>query len=144
MSGMGTDVMALACILGSAAVGGTVTLAALDRGSDGAAVCVSELHEAPVVALSQGGNGQTIVVAPRVRVHTQHGCEAMVVDVNVDPQVRVRLDEARLRMEEARVRMEEARLRVDAELGETLELRLQEELQRVERELARLEGRAVR
>jgi len=92
--------MALACILGSAAVGGAVTMVALDR---------------------DGG-----------------GVEVVVVDV--DPAVRVRLDEARIRLDVARARAEAARVRVEATLEQDLQQRLEAELRRVEEELARLDG----
>lgn len=105
MSGWGADVMALACILGSAAVGGAVTMVALDRDGGDAAV---------------------------------RGVEVVVVDV--DPAVRVRLDEARIRLDVARARAEAARVRVEATLEQDLQQRLEAELRRVEEELARLDG----
>lgn len=104
MSAWGTDVMALACILASAAVGGVVTIMALDRDGGDAAM---------------------------------RGVEVVVVDV--DPAVRIRLDEASVRMELARARAEAARVRVEATLEKDLQQRLEAELRRVEEELARLD-----
>lgn len=153
MSAMGTDVMALACILGSAAVGGVVTLAALERDGGDETVCVSEVHSpAPVVALSHRGEGHAIVVVPPLDVHAPHGCGAAVmVDVDVEREVRIRLDEARARMDEARARADEARSRsesaraaLEEALGRELELRLEKDLKRMQEELARLEGGRVR
>ena len=120
MSGLGTDVVALACILGGAAVGGVVSLAAWDGGAhEHEVLCTVEAQAAPRVVVAMGGDEKSIVVAPRVQVHSQHGCEAVVVDEHV----RVRMDEARMQMERARDRMERARVRLErvdrAELEES-------------------------
>jgi len=110
MSGLGTDVVALACILGGAAVGGVVTLGARDGGAHQHEVlCAVEAQTAPRVVVAMGGDEKSIVVAPRVQVHAQHGCEAVLVD----ERVRVRMDVARMEMERARERMGRARVRLE-------------------------------
>lgn len=164
MNGWSTDVVAVACILGSAAVSGGATVAALDGAGGSADVsCVSAaVPEATVVV--RGGRGAGVVVmSPRIHRASVEGCRTVVVDVDqqVDvrlDRVRVRMDDVQARMEEARARMEEARERmreaqaraaeaeaqVDAKLGEELQERLAQEMKRLERELARLEDVTVR
>jgi hypothetical protein len=143
MNGVSTDLMALACIMGSAVVGGVVTVAALDRGPEVDAVCVSgAVHETPAVIVGLGEPGRTLVVAPRVRMRATRGCEAVVIDV--DREARVHFDEVRVEMERARVRSEEARIRIEEALGREVEARLHQEMQRLEQELSRLEGEVVR
>lgn len=157
MNVWGTDVMALACILGSAAVSGAATMAAFDGGDDSASVCVSGVsHGDAAVVMSLGEGAQTIVVRPRVRIHAAQGCEPLVVDVGEATTIRLdevrarveraraRSERARARAEEVRARAEEARARVDAGLDGELEARLQREMERLEKELARLDGVVVR
>jgi hypothetical protein len=141
MSMMGTDVLAVACIVGGAAVSGGATLAALRRTPPER--CTAEAIVAPHVMLRMGGYGQDIVVRPRVvAVHGAHGCAAVVVDSDVRvrmDEVRARVEEARARAEEARARAEQARARVEAASGDEFQTQLQEAMARLERELARLD-----
>jgi uncharacterized protein YukE len=148
MSMMGTDVLAVACIVGGAAVSGGATLAALQRTQPPR--CTAEAMVAPRVMLRMGGYGQDIVVRPRVvAVHRTHGCAAVVVG----PDVRVRMDEVRARVEEARARAEEVqaraeeararaeqvRARAEGATDDEFQAQLQEAMARLERELARLD-----
>ena len=143
MNVVSTDLMALACIMGSALVGGVVTVAALERGPEPEAACVAEVvHTAPAVVVGTGGAGRTVVVAPRVRMHGGHGCDAVHVDG--DRAVHVRIEAVRADVERAVMRSEEARMRMEEALGRDVELRLREEMRRLERELSRLEGGVVR
>ncbi len=148
MSVMGTDVLAVACIVGGAAVSGGATLAALQRAEP--VGCAAEAVVAPRVTVRMGGVGQDVVVRPRVvMVHGVHACGAVVVDRDV----RVRMDEVRARVEEARARAEGARARaerararaeearegVETVPGDEFQTQLQEAMARLERELARLD-----
>ncbi len=168
MRGLGTDVLAVACIVGGAAVGGGATLAALRDGAPQR--CETQTIAIPRVAVRVGG-GRDVVVRPRVvRVEHGHGCATVVVGEDVN----VRLDEARARVEVARMRVERAREQVDAVrvradearqrademraradamrqvIEETrlqaevptdeIRAKVQQELSRIEKELARLDG----
>ena len=76
MSGFGTDILALACIAGSAATSGAVTLAFLDGPDPVQGNCaVEEFTVAPNVVVSGRGSTRAIVLAtPRVHVHASHDC----------------------------------------------------------------------
>lgn len=106
MSGLGTDVLALACIVGGAAVSGGATLAALR--AEPPQRCETQTIAIPRVVVGVG-EARDVVVGPRVvRVESAHGCAAVLVGSDVD----VRVDEARVRVERARVRVERARERI--------------------------------
>jgi len=141
MSMMGTDVLAVACIVGGAAVSGGATLAALQRTQPER--CTAEAIVAPRVMLRMGGYGQDIVVRPRVvTVHRAHGCATVVMDRDVHvrmDEVRARVEKARARAEEARARAEQARARAETASGDEFQAQLQEAMARLERELARLD-----
>lgn len=135
MYGWNVDVVSVACILGGAALGGGMTVAALE-------------------AAQRGDASRVVVEAPRtavvVRVEPDVAIRFDRVHVRME-DVQLRMEEARARMEEARVRVEEARVRVaegearvDATLGRELEERLSQELKRLERELSRLDDGNVR
>jgi hypothetical protein len=100
MNGISTDVIALAAILGSAAVGGVATLALTDGGSnDFSFECATTVVEtAPRVVVSLGGADGAIVVAPDVRVHTEEAC-SNVVRLNVHEMDRARQRVGRVRIE---------------------------------------------
>ncbi len=156
---LGTDAVALACILGGATVGGAATLAMLDGDARVDPACAVGVAEAiPRVVMSLG-EGEAIVVAPRVRVHAHHRCEHAAVD----HEVRIQIEEAQRRMERARERVERTRGRmeradrerlervgrelerrawtlggIDQELEREIEQRLQAEMKRLEEHLQRL------
>jgi hypothetical protein len=159
MSGLGTDVLAVVCILGGAAVSGGATLATLRDGPQ-PADCTSTVVTVPRVSVGVG-RAPEVVVRPRIlEVHGAHGCRSVVIDRDV----RVRIDEARARAEEVRVRMEHAQERIEAAQARVAEAQaraqaaqartqvrvvvpadeirttLEQELARVEKELARLNG----
>ena len=139
MYGIKTDVVALAAILGSAAVGGVVTLAALDRGQEPeVADCVAaSVMPAPRIVVEShaqhGDEAKTIVIAPKLHVRSTHRCGVVVVD----EMVRVELDRALAKLDESRVKLEQV-------YEQDLELRLNEEMARLEKELARLGDEAGR
>lgn len=158
MSALGTDVMAVACILSGAGVGGVTTAALMHRDAGPAEVACAgaAIHTSPRVVVSMDNGKGTVVVAPRVRIHASHNCGTFVVDMDSDVQVnmremRARMDEARARMEEARSRMEEARNRVEtaraadgsalnADIQKRVEKQLQEQMERLDREMAKLDA----
>jgi len=155
MSVLGTDLMAVACIVGGAAVGGATTMRLLDGHDAHARVaCVgTTVHASPRVVVSMDGGKGTVVLAPRVRVHANHDCTAFVVESSGDIQanmaeVRARMEEARARMEDARARMDAARATsgsaLSAQIQEQVEKQLQEQMQRLDQELAKLDEGAGR
>lgn len=139
MNRIGTDVVALAAILGSGAVGGAVTLAALERGHEPAvADCVAaSVMSAPRIVVEtharHGDEAKTIVVAPRLRVRATGRCGVVVVD----EMAQVELDRALAELDESRAKLEQV-------YQKDLERRLNEEMARLGKELARLGDEAGR
>lgn len=126
MNGWGTDALAIACIVGGAAVGGGATWAFLD-GSPHVDSCVAYAVTAPNVIVRGRGSWRVITAAPSARVRGDRLCVASHmggerVRIRVRrlqasaETVRVRAEVARARAEEARARMEvdAARARVEA------------------------------
>jgi exonuclease VII large subunit len=162
MSVLGTDVVAMACILGGATVSGAATAAMLHSDDVGRMDCAVETVEAsPQVMLSLGDEERTVMVRPHVRVHKDHRCRHM----EVDREVQLRMEEVRRDVERARDRMERAPWRserldrerlekagrqleiqaqalegLDEELEKELELRLEEAMKRLEERLQQLDG----
>jgi len=131
MNRLGSDVVALAAILGSGAIGGAVTMAAFDRGYEPpVAECASATAvTAPRIVLESAHARHAVIIAPRVRVHATKDCSAHVVVV--DERVQADLDRAMAELDESRVKLERV-----YELQ--FESRLQEEMARLQEELARL------
>ena len=126
MSWLGTDVMAVACILGGAAASGAVTMALTHGGHDHAPPCVAEVSSvAPRVVVSTAGDTRTYVVAPEVQWKAKSRCRRPARE-----NVRVRIERAhrdqaraRERMERARRQMERVRIHVRPEhLQEAIDL----------------------
>jgi hypothetical protein len=106
MSGFGTDIVALACILGSAATSGAVTMAFLEGDPPAQADCAMEaLSVSPNVVVS-GGHGAHAIVMTTPRIHLQSARDCRLT---VGEEVRIDLERARREMERARVRIEVAR-----------------------------------
>lgn len=128
-SRLGTDVMAMAVIMTSGAVGGVVTLAALQRsGNAGTVECMTTaVMPAPTVAI-ESSHGHTVVVAPRVRVHAAHGCGSVLVGERVQADLERALSE-----------LETTRIQLNEVYPADLQRRLDEEMAKVEAELARLD-----
>lgn len=106
MSGFGTDIVALACIVGSAATSGAATFAFLDRGDPVQADCAVEaLSVNPNLVVSRIDGAHAIVITgPRMHGHTAHGCQAVVAK-----EVRVNLEMMRREMEHTRMQLEVVR-----------------------------------
>jgi len=151
MTGLGTDLMALACILGGAAVSGATTMAVVEghRGHAEAACVGRAVNEHPRVVVSMDGGKGTIVVAPRVWVHPGRDCAAWSIHVN--RHFRINMDEMRARMERERARMREDGSRVDAvpaldqgDLGANIsaqvQKQIQEQMKQLDQALAKLDA----
>jgi hypothetical protein len=151
MSALGTDLLAVACIVGGAAVSGVTTMRLMDGHDAHARVaCVgATVRTSPRVVVSMDGGKGAVIVAPRVRVHADHDCMAFVVESHGDVQVnmaemRARMEEARARMDEARARMEKARAAdgsaLSAQIQEQVEKQLQEQMRQLDQQLAKLDA----
>jgi hypothetical protein len=126
MSGLGTDVLALACIAGGAAVSGTTTMAWLDEQpvqAEAPACMVEATMSAGPTLIVTGGRGRasTVVVASTdARSRNLEACgravrvERIRTKVLTREAVRARAEVARARAEVARAGAEVARARVDA------------------------------
>jgi hypothetical protein len=111
MKRSGTDMLAVACILGGAVVGGMATVAYLAVQGDTPAGCTIETVTAtPNIVVSRRGESRAVVLTtPQVRVHSRGGC-AHWVPAEVSVQVRDghrEVEEFRVQMEESRARMQE-------------------------------------
>jgi len=113
MSGFGTDIVALACIVGSAATSGAATLAFLDGDNSSPADCAVEtMSVSPNLVVSGiGGHHAVVMATPRVRVESAGDCRQVIGErVRVDlERVRRDMDRARIQIEVARAQAEEAR-----------------------------------
>lgn len=152
MGSLGSDFMALACIVGGAAVSGAATWAALDR-QNVEVFCQVESLDAQEVTVALNEGAPLILVTPHTRLHAGDAC----VDVVVEERIEARLEMARERLERAMERAEWAQQRAEAEVDATgvdldalgerierivsseLEARLEAELERLDEELSRLD-----
>lgn len=123
MTGFGTDVLALSCILCGAATGGGLTLAFMDGHAGHPTGCaVESLSVVPGMVATISDHGHAVVLT---RPHMAVGsgdCQTVVrsvVEVDVDgirrsvENVRVDVERAREQMEKARAQVEEARARLE-------------------------------
>jgi hypothetical protein len=129
MSGLGTDVLALACIAGGAAMSGTATMAWFgDQPSRAEApLCMVEASTVagPAVIVTRGrGQASTVVVSSTgARAGNLEACgravrvERVRTEALVREAARARADAARVRAEVARARAEVARARANAEVA---------------------------
>jgi len=145
MSGFGTDVVALACILCGGAVGGAATFALMDVQDEvGFRCAVATVEEAPRVVLSLGGEEGAIIVRPRVRVHTSHDCasvriheagvqilEQVVISqaVELEEQIHLSMEMVEEEMQRVQVHIEKMELE-QLEVMESEMERLQERLEK--------------
>jgi hypothetical protein len=136
MSWFGTDLVAISCILGGAAVGGAATLALHQGGHHVDMGCgVEALAVSPRIAISHGGNAHAIVVAPKVRVHSSGDCGAHtteVIDIHMDRHMEnldVQLEQLDLQMEKLdaalEIQMEEFEQQLEAGLEQEIEAKIQ-------------------
>ncbi len=130
MSGFGTDVVALTCILCGAAVGGIATFTLMDVQDEVDLRCaVATVEASPRVVVSLGDEKGAIIVRPRVRVHTSHDCAS------------VRIHEAEVLLHE-RFEIEQVVISQAIELEEQIHLSMEmveEEVQRAQLQLEKLE-----
>lgn len=127
----GTDVVALGCIVGSAAVGGAATLAIMDGDRAVHRDCgVEAMAVAPRIAVAHGRRSHSIVVTPDVRIHSVRDCSqgrAEVIEIQVEDQLReldVQLEQMNGALE---LQMEALETQLEAQVEQGLEARLQAE-----------------
>jgi hypothetical protein len=158
MAGLGTDLMAVACILGGAAVSGATTMGVVEghRGQPDVACVGASVNERPRVVVSLDGERRTIVVAPRVWVHRGHDCAAWSgkagrnfrIDMG---EMRARMERARARVEREQARMRAEERRVDAtptldqvnlgaDISAQVQKQIQEQMKQLDQALAKLDA----
>jgi hypothetical protein len=126
MTWFGTDVMALACIVGGATAGGAATLAMRTHDGHRYVDCAVEARAvSPRVIVTSGGTTKTIVVSPDVRVHSRRNCGVEVgeiVEIHVDKHLR-HIEELGMEMSELEIELEglERALEFDFKFSEGLE-----------------------
>ncbi len=129
MSWFGTDMVALGCILGGAAVGGAATLAVVDGNGHRHGVCgVEAMAVSPRIAISHGGHAQAIVVTPDVRIRSVRGCERAVGEV-VEIHMEKRLHSLDLELEQLDRALELQTQALESQLEAGLEQGLEARLQ---------------
>lgn len=164
MSRLRTDVLALACIVGGAGVGGLATAGLLfgshDTPQEVECAVVTTAGMSSRVSVSIGSDEQVIVVAPRVRIHQPHCVTMESFEWTEARQFKVQ--RASVRMKQARTEMEMARERLELKamnlegldltfegiglelslgklMSEEIERSLEQEMARLEKELKRLD-----
>jgi len=126
MTGLGTDVLALTCILCGAATGGGLTWAFMDADAMDLETCAMEaVSVAPTVVVTRGSGSRVVTISePRVRVgggdcgDDLHG--SLVVDLN---RVRSSIRRVEVDAEGVRGEMEAARAEADRAREELVHLR---------------------
>ncbi len=149
MKGISSDVVALAAVLGSAAVAGVVTLAlATGHSREIAYECsVTEVETAPRVMVALNDGHTAIIVAPKLHARSAEVCAEVVVDrlggdvIRLEQRARFQVERALERVERAQERVERSRhevrerlerverVRRDRSLGEELEQEFRHELE---------------
>jgi hypothetical protein len=147
MSGLGTDVLALACIAGSAGVSGAATLAMLrgDAPEPERMSCVVEAMPVTPTVIVTGRNerGATVVVSPDVRFRSFEACavsarmERMGPIARMDRVERIRTRSLRHEMRRARADIERARADVERARARADRMRADVERARVDAERVR-------
>lgn len=142
MSRLRSDMVAIACILGSAAVGGAATLAMADNGGHLHKGCtVDAAGIVPTIAISHAGRGRAVVVKPDVRVHTVRDCVSdvhEVVEVHLDNSLR-HLDAELEHLDQAlAIQLEGLEAQIQAEVEANLEAALHFEEARQKMEEAKV------
>ena len=139
MKGISSDVIALAAVLGSAAVAGVVTLAlATGHSREIAYECsVTEVETAPRVMVALNDGHTAIIVAPKLHARSAEVCAEVVFD---RLRARFQVERAQERVERSQERVERSRhevrerlerverVRRDRSLGEELEQEFRHEL----------------
>ena len=147
MSALGTDLVALTCILGGAMVSGAVTLAILDGNERADAPCTVEaVAVRPKVVVSRNGEARVMVVSPDVRVHSRRGCGvgvAEAVEIHLDGRLRhLEAVEAELNGLERTLELQLGGLEaeLEAQIQEEVEASLHLEMENLEEALGRIGG----
>ncbi len=156
MSWFGTDVMALACIVGGATVSGATTLAMRAHDGHRHIDCAVEARAiSPRVVVTGHGDARTIVVAPNVRVQSRKKCGTEIgeiVEIHVDKHVR-HMEGLEIEMRDLEVQLEglERALEFEFEFSEgaqaeyafqferNIEAEIQAEMERVFEQLEKME-----
>jgi ATP-dependent protease ClpP protease subunit len=129
MSGFGTDMVALACILGGAATGGAMTMALQAGGEDVRMDCAVEAMSVGSQIVVTGDHGaRAIVMSTPLEMHQARPCQMAVageVRIHME-EVRREMEEARGRVEVVRIHMDEARALAEEARASVDEVRLQE------------------
>ena len=148
MSGFGTDVVALACILCGGAVGGAATFTLMDVQDEvGFGCAVATVEEAPRVVVSLGGEDGAIVVRPRVRVHTSHDCASVRVheaeallyerlEIEMEEQIHLSMEMVEEEMQRVQVQLE----RLEIDQLEEIERDMEREMERLQKRLEKTGG----
>jgi hypothetical protein len=129
MSWFGTDLVALGCIFGSAAVGGAATLAVMDGEKPLHPACgIEAMAVSPRVAISHRGHAQAVVVTPNVRIHSRgcggHGTPE-VVEIRMEKDLQ-NLDVQLEQMDRAlELQMQALETQLEAGIEQGLEARVQ-------------------
>ena len=150
MSGFGTDVVALTCILCGGAVGGAATFALMDVQDEMDVRCaVATVEASPRVVVAIGGEEGAIMVRPRVRVHSSHDCASVQIHeaviqireavgisehIVVGEQIQLSMETMEEEMERVQIQLEQ----IELEKLEVMESEIEREL---EREMERLQKR---
>jgi hypothetical protein len=144
MRGISSDVIALAAVLGSAAVAGVVTLALAtgDSGEVSYECLVTEVETAPRVMVAHNDGHTAIVVAPKLHARSAEVCTEIVVYrlggdvIRLEQRARFQVERAREGVERSRHEIIERverveRVRRDRSLGEELAQEFRHELETV-------------
>ena len=128
MTWFGTDIVALGCILGGAAVGGTVTAAMFDGGDHAEARCgVEAFAVRPNISISHRGEGRAVIVTPDVRVHAVRDCVSGVegvVEIHMENHLQ-QLDAQLEQLDRAlEIQLHELELQLESEVGLEMEARV--------------------
>jgi hypothetical protein len=90
MSWFKSDLVAIACVLGGAAVGGAATFAMMDGAEHSSRCGISRTAVSPKIAISGRGKARAIVVTPDVRVHAKGDCVSgahEIVEIHLENQL---------------------------------------------------------
>jgi len=128
MSWFGTDIVAVGCILGGAAVGGAVTAAFMDGGEHADIGCGMEaVAVSPQIAISHRGDAGAIVVMPDVRVRAIRDCVRGVegvVEIHMENHLQ-HLDAQLEHLDQTlEIELRQMERQLEAELGQEMEARM--------------------
>jgi len=127
MSWLGTDIVALGCILGGAAVSGAATLAVMEGGGGSHVRCgVEAMTVSPRIAISHRGEARAIVVTPDVRVRSVRDCGSPgFVEILLDNQLQ-HLDAQLEHLDHTlEVQLEQLEHQLEFELAQEMDVRVQ-------------------